>query len=114
MHGILYHLYSMQLFISPPLPQCGLGGGRGALVIQYLYCLKSIISISLTEENIILYSTLRTISMLHPGDPSKSKIFKKYLLGSVKGTGTQDLIWLKGRAYGRPLKIFKVLLYIFY
>ena len=42
---------------------------------------------------------------------------------SFKGTGTRDLIWLKvvgiigqilvSRAYGRPLKNFKVLLYIF-
>ena len=38
---------------------------------------------------------------------------------SLKGTGTQDLIWLKvvtlDRSWleGRPLKNFKVLLYIF-
>ena len=41
----------------------------------------------------------------------------------IKGTGTRDLIWLKvvsldrswlvHRAYRRPLKYFKVLLYIF-
>ena len=47
---------------------------------------------------------------------------KDYVFCCFKGTGTRDFIWLKSglignilmsRAHGRPLKKFKVLLYIF-
>ena len=51
--------------------------------------------------------------------PMKLKSYWSILL---QGTGTRDLIWLKvvsldkswlGGAYGQPLKVFKMLLYIF-
>ena len=56
------------------------------------------------------------------GVNKKTKI-KKIQRDILKETGTRDLIWIKvgsldrswlvGRAYGRPLNIFKVLLYTF-